>query len=91
MHQRPTTGAHADATAIAESAALAGAPTEFELDVMELLVEALRDAVRFESPAVGTENLLSALVMGETDAGSAMAPGMRKAYFAQRSGLGPGR
>ncbi|MCX4561477.1 hypothetical protein OHA02_35500 [Streptomyces phaeochromogenes] len=89
MHQRPTTGAHADATAMAESAALAHAPTEFELDVMELLVEALRDAVRFESPAVGTENLLSALVMGETDAGSAMAPGMRKA--GSLSGLVSGR
>ncbi|MDQ1025527.1 hypothetical protein QF035_003109 [Streptomyces umbrinus] len=89
MHQRPTTGAHTDATATAEPAALAGAPTEFELDVMELLVEALRDAVKFESPAVGTENLLSALVMGETDAGSALAPGMRKA--GSLSGLVSGR
>ncbi|MEU9893834.1 hypothetical protein ACIBCS_20600 [Streptomyces phaeochromogenes] len=89
MHQRPTTGTPADATDMAASAALAGAPTEFELDVMELLVEALRDAVRFESPAVGTENLLSALVMGETDAGSAMAPGMRKA--GSLSGLVSGR
>ncbi|QQM46660.1 hypothetical protein JEQ17_12995 [Streptomyces liliifuscus] len=71
------------------SAALAGAATEFELDVVELLVEALRDAVKFESPAVGTENLLSALVMGETDAGSAMAPGMRKA--GSLSGLVAGR
>lgn len=89
MHQRPTTGTHADATAMAASAALAGAPTEFELDVMDLLVEALRDAVKFESPVVGTENLLSALVMGETDAGSAMAPGMRKA--GSLSGLVSGR
>ncbi|MGA6222459.1 hypothetical protein ACPESV_19265 [Streptomyces umbrinus] len=89
MHQRPTTGAPADATAMATSAALAGAPAEFELDVMDLLVEALRDAVRFESPAVGTENLLSALVMGETDAGSAIAPGMRKA--GSLSGLVSGR
>ncbi|MEU5296619.1 hypothetical protein [Streptomyces umbrinus] len=89
MHQRPTTGAPADATAIAASAALAGAPAEFELDVMDLLMEALRDAVRFESPAVGTENLLSALVMGETDAGSAIAPGMRKA--GSLSGLVSGR
>ena len=89
MHQRPTTGAHTDATATAASAALPGTPTEFELDVMELLVAALRDAVRFESPAVGTENLLSALVMGETDAGSAVAPGMRKA--GSLSGLVSGR
>ncbi|WP_234048184.1 hypothetical protein [Streptomyces liliifuscus] len=89
MHQRPTTGEHTDATAMDGSAALAGAATEFELDVVELLVEALRDAVKFESPAVGTENLLSALVMGETDAGSAMAPGMRKA--GSLSGLVAGR
>jgi hypothetical protein len=86
MHQRPTTGTPTDATT---RAALAGASTEFELDVMELLVEALRDAVKFESPAVGTENLLSALVMGETDAGSAIAPGMRKA--GSLSGLVSGR
>ncbi|MGA5448841.1 hypothetical protein ACPCVO_19520 [Streptomyces umbrinus] len=89
MHQRPTTGTPADATATPASAALAGAPAEFELDVMDLLVEALRDAVRSESPAVGTENLLSALVMGDTDAGSAIAPGMRKA--GSLSGLVSGR
>ncbi|MFD3310908.1 hypothetical protein [Streptomyces sp. NPDC058694] len=89
MHQRPTTGAHADANASAAMAALAGAPTEFELDVVELLVEAIGDAVKSESPAVGTENLLSALVMGETEAGSAIAPGMRKA--GSLSGLVAGR
>lgn len=86
MHQRPTTGAHADATAMA---VLAGAPTEFELDVMDLLVKALREAAKLESPAVGTEHLLSALVMGETEAGSAIAPGMRKA--GSLSGLVAGR
>ncbi|GGL04581.1 Clp protease N-terminal domain-containing protein [Streptomyces flaveus] len=86
MHQRPTTGAHADATAMA---VLAGAPTEFELDVMDLLVKALREAVKLESPAVGTEHLLSALVMGETEAGSAIAPGIRKA--GSLSGLVSGR
>jgi hypothetical protein len=56
-----------------------GATTEFEPDVMDLLVEALRGAVRRESPAVGTETVLAALVMGDTDAGAAITPGMRAA------------
>ncbi|MFE5122644.1 Clp protease N-terminal domain-containing protein [Streptomyces sp. NPDC056669] len=73
MDQRRATGAHADATA------LIGATTEFEPDVMDLLVETLRRAVRRELPAVGTDTLLDALVMGDTDAGAAIAPGMRKA------------
>lgn len=73
MDQRGTTGAHADATGVI------GATTEFEPDVMDLLVETLRRAVRRELPAVGTDTLLAALVMGDTDAGAAIAPGMRKA------------
>ncbi|WP_405727620.1 hypothetical protein OG607_25055 [Streptomyces sp. NBC_01537] len=73
MDQRGTTAAHADA------AAVVGATTEFEPDVMDLLVETLRRAVRSELPAVGTDTLLGALVMGDTDAGAAIAPGMRKA------------
>ncbi|MFJ1969303.1 Clp protease N-terminal domain-containing protein [Streptomyces sp. NPDC087903] len=73
MDQRGTTGTHADATAVG------GATTEFEPDVMDLLVETLRRAVRRELPAVGTDTLLGELVMGDTDAGAAIAPGMRKA------------
>ncbi|MGY1502618.1 hypothetical protein ACW4TU_39555 [Streptomyces sp. QTS52] len=65
--------AHADATAVV------GATTEFEPDVMDLLVETLRRAVRFALPAAGTDTLLGALVMGDTDAGAAIAPGMRRA------------
>ncbi|MGW2523453.1 hypothetical protein ACWC09_42025 [Streptomyces sp. NPDC001617] len=71
MDQRSTTGAHADATPVA------GATTEFEPDVMDLLVEALRGAVKRESPVVGTDTVLTALVMGDTDVGAAVAPGMR--------------
>lgn len=67
------TGTHADDTASA------GATREFEFDVMDLLVEALRHAVKYEAPVVGTDTLLAALVMGDTDAGAAIAPGMRKA------------
>ena len=73
MDQRWTTGVQADAMAVV------GATTEFEPDVMDLLVETLRRAVRSELPAVGTDTLLGALVMGDTDAGAAIAPGMRKA------------
>ncbi|MFF3242846.1 Clp protease N-terminal domain-containing protein [Streptomyces sp. NPDC002870] len=83
MDQRGTTGAHADATAVI------GATTEFEPDVMDLLVETLRRAVRRELPAVGTDTLLAALVLGDTDAGAAIAPGMRKA--GALSGLISGR
>ncbi|MER6086881.1 Clp protease N-terminal domain-containing protein [Streptomyces bluensis] len=73
MGQRETTGAHADGTAVA------GATTEFEQDVMDLLVETLRRAVRREVSVVGTDTLLGELVMGDSDAGEAIAPGMRKA------------
>ncbi|WP_331749420.1 hypothetical protein OG520_43780 (plasmid) [Streptomyces sp. NBC_00984] len=87
MDQRGTTGVHADATAVV------GATTEFEPDVMDLLVETLRRAVRSEMSAVGTDTLLGELVMGDTDAGEAIAPGMRKAgslsgMISGRAGLG---
>ncbi len=49
MDQRGTTAAHTDATAVV------GATTEFEPDVMDLLVETLRRAVGREVPVVGTE------------------------------------
>lgn len=75
MDQRSTTGTDTETTTVA----VAGATTEFESDVMDLLVEALRQADRRECPAVGTDTLLAALVMGDTDAGAAIAPGMRKA------------
>ncbi|MFJ8785276.1 MULTISPECIES: hypothetical protein [unclassified Streptomyces] len=73
MDQPGTTAPHADATAVI------GATMEFEPDVMDLLVGALRRGVRHELPAVGTDTLLGELVMGDTDAGAAIAPGMRKA------------
>ncbi|MGW2233408.1 hypothetical protein [Streptomyces sp. NPDC001759] len=71
MDHRSTTGTHADATSVA------GATTEFEPDVIDLLVEASRGAVKRESPVVGTDTVLAALVMGDTEAGAAIAPGMR--------------
>ncbi|MBA2808031.1 hypothetical protein E0500_011565 [Streptomyces sp. KM273126] len=73
MGQRETTGAHSDGTAVV------GATTEFEQDVMDLLVETLRRAVRCELSVVGTDTLLGELVLGDSDAGEAIAPGMRKA------------
>ncbi|MFJ1812694.1 MULTISPECIES: hypothetical protein [unclassified Streptomyces] len=88
MGQQEMTGSHADG-----GAAVAGAATEFEQDVMDLLVETLRRAVRLELSAVGTDTLLGELVLGDTDAGEAMSPGMRKAgslsgLIAGRAGLG---
>ncbi|WP_167746241.1 hypothetical protein [Streptomyces melanosporofaciens] len=47
MGQRWTPGAHA------EGAAVAGATAELEPDVMDLLVETLRRAVKSELSAVG--------------------------------------
>lgn len=73
MDQRRTTEVHADATAVD------GVTTEFEPDVMGLLVETLRRAAKRELPAVGTDTLLGELVMGDTEAGAAIAPGMRTA------------
>ncbi|MFJ5264684.1 hypothetical protein ACIQAC_29920 [Streptomyces sp. NPDC088387] len=76
MEQRATGEAHGQAAA---AGAVAGATVEFDTEVVMLLVAALRGAVKFESAAVGSENLLVALVMGDSDAGAAIAPGMRKA------------
>jgi len=73
MGQQGTAGAYV------EGGPLAGATTEFEPDVMDLLEETLRRSVRAELPAVGTDTLLRELVMGDTDAGATIAPGMRKA------------
>ncbi|MFE7565828.1 hypothetical protein ACFU76_02505 [Streptomyces sp. NPDC057539] len=53
--------------------------TEFGFDVIELLAEVLASAVKNESRTVGTEDLLSALVMGDSAADEAIAPGMRNA------------
>ncbi|MGW6239292.1 Clp protease N-terminal domain-containing protein [Streptomyces sp. NPDC055094] len=58
---------------------LASVTTEFETDVSELLVETIQRAVTCESRTVGTEDLLSTLVMGDSAAGEAIAPGMRQA------------
>ncbi|MFS8203421.1 Clp protease N-terminal domain-containing protein [Streptomyces sp. CWNU-52B] len=58
---------------------MTGATTEFEPDVMDLLVAALRTSVKRESSVVGTDVLLDALVMGDTAAGAAITPGMRAA------------
>jgi hypothetical protein len=55
-----------------------GVTTEFEPDVMEVLVATVRRAVRSEPAFAGTDTLLGELVMGDTDAGEVIAPGMRK-------------
>ncbi|MGW1610734.1 Clp protease N-terminal domain-containing protein [Streptomyces sp. NPDC002285] len=83
MDQRPSTEVHNDATD------MAGATVEFECDAMDLFVAALRGAIKHEAAAAGTEHLLAALVMGDTDAGAAIAPGMRRA--GALSGLISGR
>lgn len=62
--QRPTTGE---------------ATVEFETDVLTVLADTVRGAVRLDASTAGTENLLSALVMGDAAAGEALAPGMRRA------------
>ncbi|GAA1178096.1 hypothetical protein GCM10009654_39230 [Streptomyces hebeiensis] len=63
--------------------------TEFEDDVIALLAETLRRAVKRERRTVGTEDLLSELVMGDSEAGEALTPGMRAA--GALSGLIAGR
>ncbi|MBU6530921.1 Clp protease N-terminal domain-containing protein [Streptomyces mayonensis] len=57
----------------------AGATTEFERDVYKLLLETVRTVAKQERADIGTESLLSALVSDDWAAGSAIAPGMRKA------------
>ncbi|MEV7086225.1 Clp protease N-terminal domain-containing protein [Streptomyces sp. NPDC093085] len=52
---------------------------QFEEDALTLLVAAVHAAVRLENPRTGTEHLVSELVMGDTAAGEAVTPGMRKA------------
>ncbi|MFJ3671449.1 hypothetical protein ACIPSE_33795 [Streptomyces sp. NPDC090106] len=54
-----------------------GMTTEFEKDVVKLVLEAMRTVDRQEREDVGTESLLYALVSGDWAAGSAIAPGMR--------------
>ncbi|MBT2415272.1 Clp protease N-terminal domain-containing protein [Streptomyces sp. ISL-12] len=51
--------------------------TEFERDVVKLLLETMRAVAKQERTDVGTEGLLYALVSGEWAAGSAIAPGMK--------------
>lgn len=54
-----------------------GATTEFERDVFLLLLQTMSNVARQEREDVGTESLLSALVSGDSAAGSAIAPGMK--------------
>ncbi|NHI08159.1 hypothetical protein STPH2_3523 [Streptomyces sp. KO7888] len=70
-----------------------GVTTEFEPDVMEVLVETVRRAVRGEAAFAGTDTLLAELVMGDSEAGAVIAPGMRKSgglsgFIQARAGLG---
>lgn len=51
--------------------------TEFERDVVKLLLETMHAVAEQERADVGTEGLLYALVSGEWAAGSAIAPGMK--------------
>lgn len=55
----------------------AGATTEFERDVVQLLLETMSKVAKEEREDVGTESLLNALVSGDSAAGSAIARGMR--------------
>ncbi|MFJ6466954.1 Clp protease N-terminal domain-containing protein [Streptomyces sp. NPDC091387] len=55
----------------------AGVTTEFERDVVKLLLEAMRAVDKQEREDVGTESVLYALVSGDSAAGAAIAPGMR--------------
>ncbi|MFE9722271.1 Clp protease N-terminal domain-containing protein [Streptomyces sp. NPDC005794] len=54
-----------------------GATTEFERDVVTLLLETVSNVAKQEREDVGTESVLAALVSGDWAAGSAIAPGMR--------------
>ncbi|MHA5051271.1 hypothetical protein [Streptomyces sp. SD15] len=55
----------------------AGVTTEFERDVVKLLLGAMRAVDKQEREDVGTESVLYALVSGDSAAGSAIASGMR--------------
>lgn len=61
------------------AAHLSAEATEFAPDVIDLLGETLLRALKHASPKAGTEDLLAALVMGDSAAGAAIAPGMRRA------------
>ncbi|MFC8416498.1 Clp protease N-terminal domain-containing protein [Streptomyces coelicoflavus] len=70
-----------------------GVTTEFEPDVMEVLVATVRRAVRGEAAFAGTDTLLAELVMGDSESGAVIAPGMRKSgglsgFIQARAGLG---
>ncbi|MGD6741186.1 Clp protease N-terminal domain-containing protein [Streptomyces sp. BH106] len=54
-----------------------GLATEFEKDVVKLLLEAMRAVAEQEREDLGTESVLYALVSGDSAAGSAIAPGVR--------------
>ncbi|CAM5724023.1 hypothetical protein SHIRM173S_06034 [Streptomyces hirsutus] len=56
-----------------------GATTEFERDVVELLLATMSQVAKEEREDVGTESVLSALVSGGSAGGSAIAPGMKAA------------
>ncbi|MFD0227709.1 hypothetical protein ACWGPD_08855 [Streptomyces hirsutus] len=56
-----------------------GATTEFERDVVELLLATMSQVAKEEREDVGTESVLSAIVSGGSAAGSAIAPGMKAA------------
>lgn len=55
----------------------AGATTEFERDVVKLLLETMGKVAKEGREDVGTESVLNALVSGDWAAGNAIAPGMR--------------
>ncbi|QXE34642.1 Clp protease N-terminal domain-containing protein [Streptomyces sp. GMY02] len=78
MENRPPLTARTDATGN-HAAQLDSEATEFESDVIDLLAEMLLRAHKRELPNVGTEDLLAALVLGDSAAGEAIAPGMRRA------------
>ncbi|CAM5738985.1 hypothetical protein SHIRM173S_08879 [Streptomyces hirsutus] len=56
-----------------------GATTEFERDVVKLLLATMSQVAKEEREDVGTESVLSALVSGGSAVGSAIAPGMKAA------------
>lgn len=55
----------------------ADATTEFEGDVVKLLLETMNKVAKEEREDVGTESVLNALVSGDSAEGSAIAPGMK--------------
>ncbi|RKN11564.1 hypothetical protein [Streptomyces radicis] len=82
MGQGETTGAHADGKAAA------GTTTEFESEVTDAFMEALRRAIKLEMPVVGTDTLLGVVVLEDPDIGAAVAGGMRKVGSLSGSAFG---